>query len=175
MVITCSSQGTLPVTRVPRVRPISNLLPRQCRGHVNDVPKFSGYSAPLLRQLQESLPVNIIAMEYPSYGEYLSKQDPSAEQIEADAKMVYQHVLKLTSEDKIIIFGRSMGSGAASYICSTFNPKCLILMSAFASLQLVARDHASFLSKLVKVNVLPKHRNASATQKGLRISNARPC
>lgn len=49
----------------------------------------SGYAASFLEHLQDALGINILAMEYPSYGIYKDKTDPSADQIEADADAVY--------------------------------------------------------------------------------------
>lgn len=38
-------------------------------------------------------------------------------------------------ESDILVFGRSIGSGPATYIASKFQPACLVLMSPFTSLK----------------------------------------
>jgi hypothetical protein len=53
-----------------------------------------------------------------------------------DAENVYKFVLKkVKKEENIILFGRSLGSGPASYLASKFSPKLLILMSPFSIIQ----------------------------------------
>jgi hypothetical protein len=44
-------------------------------------------------------------------------------------------------EDRIVIFGRSIGSGPATYLASKYKPACLALMSPFTSLKAVVRDY----------------------------------
>lgn len=49
------------------------------------------------------------------------------------------------SEDDIIIFGRSMGSGPASFLAGTFKPRALCLMSGYTSIKNVAADAVGWL------------------------------
>ena len=42
--------------------------------------------------------------------------------------------------DKIIIMGRSLGSGPATYLASKFHVKMLVLISAFTSIKDLVRD-----------------------------------
>jgi acetyl esterase/lipase len=42
--------------------------------------------------------------------------------------------------DNIFVFGRSIGSGPATYLCSQRKPATLILMSPFTSLRAVAQN-----------------------------------
>lgn len=53
-------------------------------------------------------------------------------------------------ESKILIFGRSIGSGPACFLASTFTPKLLILMSPFLSIRKVAKDYVSVGAYLLK-------------------------
>ena len=48
-------------------------------------------------------------------------------------------------EEDIIVFGRSMGSGPASFLAGNFNPGALCLMSAYTSIRAVAGDAVGFL------------------------------
>jgi len=50
-------------------------------------------------------------------------------------------------EENIIIFGRSIGSGPATYISSKRKPGCLLLMSAFKSIRAIAEDQAGIYLK----------------------------
>ena len=47
-------------------------------------------------------------------------------------------------EKNIIIFGRSIGSGPATYLSSNHHPGCLVLMSPFTSLKDAVRDFVKF-------------------------------
>src|SRR5688572_21745853 len=83
-----------------------------------------------------------MAVEYPGYGLY--KGAASDSQILADAEAVFDYLTsKLNMHPKdIIVFGRSMGSGPASYLASRKNVGALVLMSAFTSIRAVVRDLA---------------------------------
>jgi esterase/lipase len=82
----------------------------------------------------------MFAMEYPGYGIYTEKDEPNQEQIEKDAQSVYSYMVGTLNipEKNIILFGRSIGGGPACFLASEMNPRSLILMSAFQSLQKVA-------------------------------------
>jgi len=83
-----------------------------------------------------------MAVEYPGYGLY--KGASSDTQILNDAETVFDYLTtKLSIHPKdIIVFGRSMGSGPASYLASRKNVGALVLMSAFTSIRAVVRDLA---------------------------------
>ena len=90
-------------------------------------------------------------MEYPGYGLYLQNGSASEQKIKQDAEYVYKFILQdcgLNEED-IIVFGRSMGSGPASFLAGNFNPGALCLMSAYTSVRAVAGDVVGFLRFLV--------------------------
>lgn len=110
-----------------------------------------GRAYPFLLELQMSVRCNIVALEYPGYGMYQGHK-PNAEQIEEDSHSLYLHLRdKMKIEDsKIIIFGRSIGSGPACYLASLFQPKLLILMSPFLSIRAVAKHYASVAAYLLK-------------------------
>ena len=90
-------------------------------------------------------------MEYPGYGLYTGNGDASALKIQQDAEYVYKYVIQECGilEEDIVVFGRSMGSGPASYLAGNFNPAALCLMSAYTSVKAVAGDVVGWLSFLV--------------------------
>ncbi|CAD8126867.1 unnamed protein product [Paramecium sonneborni] len=95
--------------------------------------------------------VNLILVEYPSYGIY-SNQSASADTISEDAIAVYQYFInkRRIKQDDIILMGRSMGCGPACLLASKFNPAALITISAYTSLKEVAQSFiGSVLSKLI--------------------------
>ena len=60
------------------------------------------------------------------------------------ALYVYDYVNKVIGieEDNIILFGRSIGSGPATYVASKRKPGALLLMSAFKSIRDIVKDNA---------------------------------
>ena len=133
-------------------------------GNAEDV----GHNFMFLYRLQELFNVSVLAMEYPGYGFFTheikngyqnlgKKLSCSASGIASNAISVYNHVIKPVEEgglgyreDQIIVFGRSMGSGPSSQLASMFNPKALILMSAYTTIKAVAQNVAgSFLGYFV--------------------------
>ena len=92
-----------------------------------------------------------MAMEYPGYSVY--KGEPSEEKILEDTEAMYDYLIhELEFEPKnIILFGRSIGSGPATWLASQKEVGILALMSAFTSIRGVVRDLAgNFLQYLIK-------------------------
>lgn len=88
-------------------------------------------------------------MEYPGYGVY--DGTPDANQILVDAEAVYNYLtlqLKIP-ESALMIFGRSIGSGPATYIAAKKNPCALLLMSPFKSIRDIVKDKAGRLLQYV--------------------------
>ncbi|CDW79049.1 UNKNOWN [Stylonychia lemnae] len=84
-------------------------------------------------------------MEYPGYGLYHG--NPESDQMLEDALHIYDHLVNElgVSESDLIVFGRSIGSSAATYLARHRNPCCLILMSPFKSIRDTARDLVGWL------------------------------
>jgi fermentation-respiration switch protein FrsA (DUF1100 family) len=57
----------------------------------------------------------------------------------ADAEAVYQWVLARTPEDRVVLVGRSLGSGVAVHLASRHRPRLLLLQSAYVSMLDVKR------------------------------------
>ena len=81
-------------------------------------------------------------MEYPGYGVYRGSPDETT--IIKDAEAVYDYLtLKLNVKPKnILVFGRSIGTGPATYLASQKDLGALILMSAFTSIRAAVKDFA---------------------------------
>ena len=86
--------------------------------------------------------VSLIGMEYPGYGMYQGNGTASADKLMEDAEYVYKFIIHDMGikESDIIVFGRSMGSGPASFLAGTFNPRALCIMSGYTSIKRVAAD-----------------------------------
>lgn len=84
--------------------------------------------------------MNVLIVEYPGYSIY--KADKNADVVLEDSVEVFDFLtdtLKIDSEN-IIVFGRSIGSAPATYLCSERKPGALVLMSPFTSLRAVAEN-----------------------------------
>lgn len=96
------------------------------------------------------LEISVFAPEYPGYGLY--KGSTNCKKILKDTQVIYtfiQQVLKIPQEN-IIIIGRSIGTGPASYLAG-FTCNSLILLSPYTSLRLLIKSLAgSFMQYLVK-------------------------
>ncbi|CAG9333721.1 unnamed protein product [Blepharisma stoltei] len=89
--------------------------------------------------ISKKLKINVLAVEYPGYGIYPGKS--SSKRIKNDAKNIYEYLqenIKIKESD-IIILGRSIGSGPATFIAAKKNPGALVLMSAYTSIKDVAK------------------------------------
>lgn len=73
----------------------------------------------MLDHIRDSLKINILAVEYPGYGIY-KPGFASETQIFSDAQLIYNFALKETrlQPNDIILLGRSLGSGPATYLAS---------------------------------------------------------
>ena len=122
-------------------------------GNAEDI----GLAEDLLHHLSDSLELHWIGVEYPGYGIY---RDATASDlgIEEDAIAVYDYLTKEfgIEEQNIIVFGRSIGSGPASYLAAKRNPGLLVLMSPFTSIIDVA---GSLIGKWTKWFVSDVFRN----------------
>ena len=67
---------------------------------------------------------DVLVMDYRTYGKSTGKLSEQA--LYSDAQMCYNYVLKQYEESEIIVYGRSLGTGMATYLASNNNPKQLI-------------------------------------------------
>ncbi len=93
----------------------------------------------------------MIAVEYPGYGVYKSHKSNS-QLIQEDAVSVYDYLVEKVGykEKNILVLGRSIGSGPASFLASIRNPGALIMMSSFLSLKSLVKDHIGSLHNILK-------------------------
>lgn len=130
-------------------------------GNAEDV----GLSYEMLDHLRSSLKVNILAVEYPGYGIYKDNGGCNADKITDDATIIFQYIVRETSlkERDVIVFGRSIGSGPATFLAAHNNPGALILMSPYTSIKNVVRNKVGWLSAIVaehfdNIGLMPKVR-----------------
>ncbi len=108
-------------------------------GNAEDI----GHSISLLNSMRNFLKINVMAMEYPGYG-LANHYQRNPHEMKENALGFYKMVNEKLGfpHENIIVFGRSIGSGPASYVAgSNPNVRTLVLMSPISSIRDVAGDH----------------------------------
>ena len=74
-----------------------------------------------------------------------SRGEISEAVLHSDAELWYTHLRERWAEQRIVVFGRSLGSGLATPLASKFSPKLLLLETPFANLYDVAMNYLPIL------------------------------
>mmetsp|Transcript_3736 Transcript_3736/g.3167 ORF Transcript_3736/g.3167 Transcript_3736/m.3167 type:complete len:229 (-) Transcript_3736:136-822(-) len=111
-----------------------------------------------LERMSRRLFINIICQEYPKYGIY-AKKDKSKDMPNAimeDARTVIKYATTELGYDmnKIILFGRSIGSGIAVRMATEFDIRGLVLVSAYTSIRDIVKHKLSVLLSCCVSNML---------------------
>jgi fermentation-respiration switch protein FrsA (DUF1100 family) len=125
-------------------------------GNAEDI----GLAYDFLYKLGSELKMHILAVEYPGYGLY-KMCDPDESIMKQDANMIYTYLTEHVGlkHSDIILFGRSMGSGPATYLASIKPAFCLFLMSPYTSIKDVAKSFLGKLSFILSPLVHERFRN----------------
>ena len=91
------------------------------------------------------LGLNVLIVDYRGYGQ--STGTPSEQGLYRDAAACWRYLTaeRGLSPDDIVVFGRSMGGGAATWLATRHRPGALILESVFTNVPDVGAHHYSFL------------------------------
>lgn len=81
---------------------------------------------------------DVLMMDYRTYGKSVGAL--SEEGFYTDARYAYNYLLNYYPEQDITVYGRSLGTGIASYLASVYNPKQLILETPYYSIPDVAKS-----------------------------------
>ena len=102
---------------------------------------------------EQLAPWSVAAVNYRGYG--LSGGDPGEAEFAADAVAVYDRLAARgdVDPDRIVIFGRSLGSGVAVQLAARRPVRAVMLVSPFDSLRSIARRQYP----VVPVSLLLKH------------------
>lgn len=85
----------------------------------------------------------VVMMDYRGFGKSTGKR--TVEAMKRDSQYIYDLVKKQYSEDKIIVYGRSLGSGFAARLASQNHPRMLILTSPLYSLLRTIHRYLPFM------------------------------
>jgi len=92
---------------------------------------------------------DLLIYDYRGFGK--SRGKITEEKLYEDANMIYKKLLQSYSEDQIIIYGRSIGTGVASKIALDYNPKHVVLESPYYNLPDLAKNMFPFIpEKLIR-------------------------
>ena len=107
------------------------------------------FSKELADRIKQNLSVNILIVEYPGYSIY--KQSKSGDIILEDSLFIFDYLTHklLVEPNHIYVFGRSIGTGPASYLSCQREFASLVLMSPFTSIKDVAKHLVGFFSFMI--------------------------
>ncbi|MBT8195262.1 MAG: lysophospholipase [Bacteroidia bacterium] len=94
----------------------------------------------------KELGYDLFIMDFRGFGKSKGKQTQKA--FYNDAILCYEYVSKKYDSNQVIIYGRSMGSGPASFLASNVNAKHLILETPFYSMASLFKSYYPILPEL---------------------------
>jgi esterase/lipase len=105
-----------------------------------------GLSHAFVQHMRDQFKMNVLAMEYPGYG-LLKHMPPSEKNTFEVVLTVFRFVVDelRVAYEQIFLFGRSIGSGPATYLASTFPVGGLILVAPLISVNEVIKSIAGSL------------------------------
>ncbi|MCY4430987.1 MAG: alpha/beta hydrolase [Rhodospirillales bacterium] len=117
---------------------------------------FGGNAEEVSGQMHDAemlAPWSFAAINYRGYG--LSEGRPSEASLVADARVIYDWFAQLDGIDpnRIVVFGRSLGTGVAVQLAASRPVHAVVLISPFDSLRSIARSQYP----LIPVSLLLKH------------------
>ncbi|KMQ71874.1 alpha/beta hydrolase [Chryseobacterium koreense] len=86
---------------------------------------------------------DVIMMDYRGFGKSTGKR--TVEAMKRDCQFIYDLVKKQFSEESIVVYGRSLGSGFAARLAAKNNPRLLILTSPLYSLLRTIHRYLPFM------------------------------
>ncbi|MEM7161919.1 MAG: alpha/beta fold hydrolase [Bacteroidota bacterium] len=96
---------------------------------------------------------DVLVFDYRSFGK--SSGELTLDNLLNDGHLAYEYAMSHFEENKIIIYGQSLGTGIARSLASNYNPQLLVLEAPYYSLKHVAQKQFPFMpiSLLLKYNL----------------------
>ena len=119
--------------------------------HCNGINMFSSFDT--ISKIAKKFHFNCLVPEFPGYSLYNYPKD--SQKCLDNSLIIYDFAInniKNISEKNIFVFGRSLGTGPATYLASKRNPAAVILLSPYTTFAEVARNYheKDFYDKLTK-------------------------
>lgn len=96
-------------------------------------------------KLFNKLGLNMLIIDYRGYGQSTGKPTEAGTYQDAEAAWYYLTATRGIKENKIILFGRSLGGSVAAWLASQHTPAALIIESSFSSAPSMGRRIYPFL------------------------------
>jgi alpha-beta hydrolase superfamily lysophospholipase len=109
-----------------------------CHGNADNIVRWGQIAENLVHFGYE-----ILIYDYRGYGK--STGTITENNLFEDAQMVYELAKQRFSEKQIIVYGRSLGTGIATFLAATNQPKQLILETPYYSILEMSQRYASWL------------------------------
>lgn len=107
-------------------------------GNADDLSRWGKVADDFLR-----LNYDVMMIDYRTFGKSTGKLSETA--LHADARMFYDHARQYFSAEKIVIYGRSLGSGIATRLASEVSAAQLILETPFYNLPELLLHYVPFI------------------------------
>ena len=104
-------------------------------GNMTNIERYARFSPVFTRNNYE-----VWMIDYPGYGKTTGKR--TEQTMYEDAILFYDLAIKKTIPENIIIYGKSLGTGVASYLASIKFCKQLVLETPYYSMTSMARNYA---------------------------------
>ncbi len=98
-----------------------------------------------IKMIYDRVPVNVFIIDYRQYGRSEGKISEKGTYIDARAALAYLHSRKEINQEKIIFFGRSLGSAVAVELALKEKCRALILETPFTSIKEMGKKLYPFL------------------------------
>lgn len=105
-----------------------------CHGNAGNISQRID-SFEIFRQLR----LSTFIFDYRGYGKSKGKPSENGTYLDAEGAWNYLVREKKVKPEEIIVFGRSLGGGVASYLAQKYHPRALIIESSFTSISDIAR------------------------------------
>ena len=104
-------------------------------GNMTNIERYASFSQVFTKNNYE-----VWMIDYPGYGKTTGKR--TEQTMYEDATLFYDLAIKKTTSEKIIIYGKSLGTGVASYLASIKSCNHLVLETPYYSMTSMARNYA---------------------------------
>jgi uncharacterized protein len=87
---------------------------------------------------------DVLLPDYRGYGKS-SGHIANEQMLHDDAAVAYRYLLGRYPEEQIVVYGRSIGSGIATYLAKSHRPRMLLLETPYFSLKEIVKQHYPFV------------------------------
>ncbi|MEO6584326.1 MAG: alpha/beta fold hydrolase [Ferruginibacter sp.] len=104
-------------------------------GNMNNIEHYEPYVAVFLQKGYD-----VLMGDYPGYGKTSGSQ--TEKKMNEQARIIYTYAISKFSADSLVIYGKSLGTGIATYVASYEKAKALVLETPYYSISSLFRHYA---------------------------------